>query len=234
MKQAGFTSPWGITVLIAGTNCFTTTPALWLVERLGRRTLMAIGCAGAIIFNLASGVSYTVGHGGTLSSKLLVAFVTLYVFFFAAFIGPSGWAYSAEISSQRTRSKTLALAQLCSNVIVWGVGYGSPYLFQDPVNLKASFCYVWLGGCVLCSVFFYFNLYETSGLSHAEIDRLLASGVPARRSRVWGRQVAASRVEADSTTATSLAFDMDVWPTNDGQEDKKSDGMPASTVVHQV
>lgn len=197
MQQAGFTSPWGITVLIAGTNCFTTFPALWLVERFGRRTLMAIGCVGCILANLGAGISYSTDSGNGVSSKLLVLFVTLYVFFFAAFYGPSGWAYSAEIPSQRLRSKTIAFGQALSTVGTWAVGYGSPYIFQDPINLKAGFCYVWLGGCVLCGVFNYFCLYETSGLSHAEIEAMLASGIPARRSRAWGKQAAASRVVMD-------------------------------------
>ncbi|OCF55044.1 hypothetical protein L486_07154 [Kwoniella mangroviensis CBS 10435] len=207
MAQAGITNPWGITVLIAGTNCFLTTPALALVERFGRRRLCFIGTIGCILMNLGAGLSYVIGKDTKNSNIALVVFVTLYIVFFAGFMAPSGWAFSAEIPSARLRAKTIAVTNIGNNIVTWAVGYGSPYLFQDPVNLRAKFCFFWLVGCLICGIFFYFCLYETKGLTHTEIDELMASGIPARQSVGWAQDKVRSRVgtthEADLSVADS-------------------------------
>lgn len=215
--QAGFSSPWGVTALLAGVNCFTTTPALWLVERFGRRPLKFVGGAGSVIFSLMAALAYSASPDGPTSHRLLIAGVTLSVFFFAGFIGPAGWAYTAEIPTARLRAKTIGFANASYVVFVWAFGYASPYLFQDPVNLKGAFCYIWLGGNVLCSIFDYFCLYETVGLAHHEIDQMMASGVSARRSAQWGRDKKASRGDS-----TELRLEVE------GLDEEK---MPATVVV---
>ncbi|WWC62357.1 uncharacterized protein I303_104953 [Kwoniella dejecticola CBS 10117] len=216
MAQAGMTNPWGITVLIAGTNCFLTTPALALVERFGRRRLCFIGTVGCILMNLGGGLSYVIGKDSKNSSIALVVFVTFYIVFFAGFMAPSGWAFSAEIPKARLRAKTIAVTNIGNNIVTWAVGYGSPYLFQDPVNLRAKFCFFWLGGCTICGIFFYFCLYETKGLTHAEIDELMASGIPARQSVQWAQDRVRTRLGiTQETEVPAMASDVKDGDLND-------------------
>ncbi|OCF72234.1 hypothetical protein I204_07499 [Kwoniella mangroviensis CBS 8886] len=163
----------------------------------------------ASVFMAQAGITnpYVIGKDTKNSNIALVVFVTLYIVFFAGFMAPSGWAFSAEIPSARLRAKTIAVTNIGNNIVTWAVGYGSPYLFQDPVNLRAKFCFFWLVGCLICGIFFYFCLYETKGLTHTEIDELMASGIPARQSVGWAQDKVRSRVgtthEADLSVADS-------------------------------
>lgn len=83
--------------MLGGVTFIGTIPALWLIERLGRRRMLLIGCAAEITCALIAGLAghFMLAPTGTpvdqLSStnitggKLLVAFGVLQILAFATF-----------------------------------------------------------------------------------------------------------------------------------------------------
>lgn len=108
---------------ILGVVTFVATiPALWLIERLGRRKMLFIGSAGEIVCALIAAFA---GHfmlagdevpeseftaRNITGGQLLVAFAIIQIFFFGCFWGPVPWVISAEMFPLRVRAKGIAVS----------------------------------------------------------------------------------------------------------------------------
>lgn len=110
-----------------------------------------------------------------VANKVLIAFVCFYIFFFACSWGPVGWVVVGEIFPLRYRAKSVACSIASNWIFNWAIGYATPYLVDNTpgaAGLGAKVFFVWGTCCMLCTLFVYFFIYETKGLTLEQVDEL--------------------------------------------------------------
>jgi SP family sugar:H+ symporter-like MFS transporter len=91
-------------------NVVSTLPGLYLVEKWGRRNLLLFGAIGMAVCQFIVAITGTVaGIDNQSAQKALVAFVCIYIFFFACSWGPVAWVVTGEIFPLKVRAKSLSM-----------------------------------------------------------------------------------------------------------------------------
>ncbi|KAM3067528.1 Plasma membrane low glucose sensor [Clarireedia jacksonii] len=177
-------------MITSSVNVASTFPGLYLVEAWGRRRLLLFGAIGMFICQMIVGSVGTAFPDGSnaAAQKSLVAFVCIYIFFFASSWGPVGWVIPGEIFPLGVRAKGISLTTASNWLLNWAIAYSTPYLVnpgKGNANLQAKIFFVWGGCCLLCAVFVWGLVYETKGLSLEEVDRMYEECGRAWRSEKW-------------------------------------------------
>ncbi|KAI9701656.1 MAG: High-affinity glucose transporter rgt2 [Bogoriella megaspora] len=175
-KRAGFSDPFIATIITSCVNVGSTFPGLYLVEAWGRRPLLLFGAIGmAVCQFIVAGVGTGYGTTDTAAQKALIAFVCIYIFFFACSWGPVAWVVTGEIFPLKARAKSLSMTTASNWLLNWAIAYATPYMV-DPgpgnANLGAKVFFVWGGCCFICIFFVWALIYETKGLSLEQVDEL--------------------------------------------------------------
>lgn len=187
-KSAGISNPFIITIICDVVNTAMTIVGVQLIDRVGRRRLLLIGAAGmcACEFIVAI-VGVTAGHIQPNQSvnlpaqRVLIAFVCIYIAFFATSWGPVVWVITGEIFPLNIRAKGMSLSVASNWLWNFGIGYATPYLVNPTTtglngvkaaNLGVKVFFIWGSTCVGCFLFTYFFVPETKGLSLEQIDLL--------------------------------------------------------------
>ncbi|TPX38101.1 hypothetical protein SmJEL517_g00336 [Synchytrium microbalum] len=146
----------------AGINFLATFPALYLVERVGRKTLLIVGGAGIAFSHTMVTICLKISQNGNPSVAWgAIIFVYLFIFFFAITWGPVAWVYQSEILPLRVRSKGTGLgtvANWVSNAIIAKI---SPII---ATSLGAYQYLIYAGMGVMMTVFAIFFIPETKGV----------------------------------------------------------------------
>jgi hypothetical protein len=88
-KRSGIQDPFLISIATNIVNVFMTLPGIWGIERFGRRRLLLIGAAGMCICEfIVAIVGVTVSVENLAGQRVLIAFVCIYIAFFASTWGP--------------------------------------------------------------------------------------------------------------------------------------------------
>jgi len=165
-EKSGISNPFLIAIAINIINVFTTIPGMWGVERFGRRRLLLVGALGMCVCEfLVAIVGVTVSTSNIAGQKVLIAFVCIYIAFFASTWGPVAWVVSSEIFPLNIRAKAMSLS-IASNWF-WNfiLGFTTPYLVnKEPgsVGLEVKVFFIWGGTCAGCFLFTYFCVPEVS------------------------------------------------------------------------
>lgn len=186
-QNSGVENPFIISMITSCINTVSTLPGLWAVEKLGRRQLLLIGAAGMGLCQLIVAIVGTVDPGSS-GQKTLVAFVCLFIFFFASTWGIGAWVVTSELFSLKIRAKCLAQSVATNWLFNWALGYATPYLVDSsPGNagLGAKVFFIWGGSCCVGFAFTYFFIYETRGLGLEEVDELFLKVKNARESATF-------------------------------------------------
>lgn len=97
-------------------------------------------------------------------------------------IGPVTYALVSELSSTRTKSKTINIARMGYNAFGVFNCVVTPYqLNPTALDWGGKTAWFWVGFCVACFVYAYFRIPEPMGRTYAEMDWLFATGVSARK-----------------------------------------------------
>jgi len=121
--RSGIANPFTITIATAVVNVGMTVPALWGVDHIGRRRLLLIGAVGMLICEyLVAIIGVTISVENQAGQKCLVAFVCIYIAFFASTWGPIAWVVTGEIYPLAVRAKAMSLTT-ASNWL-WNFGIG--------------------------------------------------------------------------------------------------------------
>ncbi len=127
----------------------------------------------------------TAAPNSDAASKVLIAFVCVYIFAFASTWGPTAWVLIGELFPLPIRAKGVALATASNWFWNCIIGVVTPYMVDaDQGNLGSKVFFVWGSTCVLCLLFAYFCVPETSGLSLEQVDRMMEETTP-RTSKRW-------------------------------------------------
>lgn len=152
-------------------NTLSTLPALFLIDRVGRRPLLmcgAIGCfislaiVGGVIGGFGEGLmtNKTAGYAG-------IAFVYIYDVNFSYSFAPIGWVLPSEIFNLGNRSKAMAITTSATWMCNFIIGLVTP----DMLETIGYGTYLFFAGFCLIAVFFtYFCVPETRGKSLEEMD----------------------------------------------------------------
>lgn len=174
-------------------NVVSTIPGLVLVETWGRRNLLQFGAVGMCVCQLIVASVGTALPGSTVASKCLIAFVCIYIFFFACswvrslnfhstsiintHQGPCAWVVTGESFPLKARARGLSMTTASNWLLNFAIGYATPYMVDSGpgnANLGSKVFFVWGGFCFICCLFVYFCIYETKGLSLEQVDELYA------------------------------------------------------------
>ena len=163
-KNSGISNPFLITVAMNVIGVFTTLLGIWGVERFGRRKLLLVGAAGMSICEfLVAIVGVTVSTSNMAGQKVLIAFVCIYIAFFASTWGPVAWVITGEIFPLNVRAKAMSMSVASNWLWNFGIGYATPYLVnKEPgsAGLEVKVFFIWGSTCAGCFLFTYFCVPE--------------------------------------------------------------------------
>ncbi|KAK4151366.1 high-affinity glucose transporter RGT2 [Chaetomidium leptoderma] len=221
-QNSGVSSGFVVSMITSAINVASTVPGMYAVDKWGRRPLLLFGAIGMCVSQLVVAVCGTVSAGqhangeiyvtSMAGQKAAVAFVCIYIFFFASTWGPLAWVVTGEIFPLKTRAKSLSITTATNWLLNWAIAYSTPYLVNygdGYANLQSKIFFVWFAACFLCILFVWLMIYETKGLSLEQVDQLYEEVSDARKSTKWKP------------------------PTPAWEQGKKVDGRDVSTPEHQ-
>lgn len=177
-QNSGISNPFVVSMITSCVNVASTFPGLYLVEKWGRRNLLLFGAIGmAVCQFIVAIIGTVVGTSNQSAQKALIAFVCIYIFFFACSWGPVAWVVTGEIFPLKVRAKSLSMTTASNWLLNFGIGYATPYMVnpgKGNANLGAKVFFIWGGFCFVCIFFVWAMIYETKGLSLEQVDELYA------------------------------------------------------------
>jgi len=180
--NAGIHNPFLISIATSTVNVGMTIPGIWGVERFGRRSLLLVGAIGMTICEfIIAIVGSTTNSSNQSAQSAEVAFVCIYIAFFASTWGPIAWVVTGEIFPLKVRAKAMSLSVASNWLWNFAIAYSTPYLVDSGAgnaNLGTKVFYIWGSTCFGCIIFAYFCIPETKGLSLEQIDLLYQNVAP--------------------------------------------------------
>ncbi|KAM0327433.1 hypothetical protein ACHAQA_005719 [Verticillium albo-atrum] len=197
-KNSGINNAFTIQMITSSINVVSTLPGLYAVDKFGRRPLLLWGAVGMCVSQFLVAILGTTTTGQDSSGNIIVhnleaqkasiAFVCIYIFFFASTWGPLAWVVTGEIFPLKFRARSLSMTTATNWLLNWAIAYATPYLVNygpGNANLQSKIFFIWFACCFLCISFVYFFIYETKGLSLEEVDELYTEVSSARKSPSW-------------------------------------------------
>jgi sugar porter (SP) family MFS transporter len=187
-----------ISLIFTLINVLSTPISFWTIERFGRRSLLIWGALGMLICQfIVAIVGDTVGFNHTHSVNgsdyadnitavnAQIAFICIYIFFFASTWGPGAWVVTGEIFPIRIRSRGIGLSTASNWLWNTIIAVITPYMVgEDKGNLKSNVFFVWGCLCTCAFAYAYFLIPETKGLTLEQVDRMFEETTP-RTSAKW-------------------------------------------------
>jgi len=166
--SAGFSRLSGAlqAVVVGAVNLVATLLAMTLIDKLGRKALLLIGCVGMTVGLSGVAAIFFTGrwHGA------LIYFVTGYTASFALSSGSVIWVYMSEIFPTRVRAKGQALGSTVLWVMNGIISLVFPLLAAKSATLPFVFFAVVMAAQFFVTLFFF---PETKGLSLEELQKKL-------------------------------------------------------------
>ena len=154
------------TSLIGLVNFAFTFFAVWLIDRLGRRTFYIIGSSGMAITLLMLAAAFHF----ELSPIFTTIAIMLFIAFFASCIGPAFWTLVAEMFPNRIRGQAVALASFTQWVFNFLVILLFPYVLDA---FGGSLTFLFLASMSFIQLLIaWFFIKETKGKTLEEIEGL--------------------------------------------------------------
>ncbi|KAH8760716.1 general substrate transporter [Hyaloscypha sp. PMI_1271] len=180
MQLGTISNPFLISLITTLVNVCSTPISFWIIERFGRRTIMIWGALGMVLCEFIVAII-----GVTDSAKpaisAMIAFICIYIFFFATTWGPGAWVVIGEVFPLPIRSRGVALSTASNwlwNCIITII---TPYITSTAgggVDLGPKIFFLWGSLCLLCLIYAYFLIPETKGLTLEQVDRMLEETTP--------------------------------------------------------
>ncbi|ETI26776.1 hypothetical protein G647_10221 [Cladophialophora carrionii CBS 160.54] len=188
-----------ISLIFTLVNVCSTPISFYTVEKFGRRPLLIYGALGMLIcqFLVAIiGVSVGFNHthlnaaGDSIANNISavnaqIAFIAIFIFFFASTWGPGAWILIGEIFPLPIRSRGVGLSTASNWLWNTIIAVITPYMVnEDRGNLKSSVFFIWGGLCTCAFVYSVLLVPETKGLTLEQIDKMMEESSP-RTSAKW-------------------------------------------------
>jgi sugar porter (SP) family MFS transporter len=175
-SEAGFgeTTKFIAQMLMGLTNVLLTFVGAWVVDRLGRRPLLLIGCTGMAVTLLILGLLLKVEAADDLEAFLSLGSVILFISFFAVSLGGIPYLIMSEVFPLKARGPGMAVAS-CANwamVAVTTLAFEPLALAVGMGNVFLIFAASMVAGVVFC----YRYIPETRGRTLEQIEANLHAG----------------------------------------------------------
>ena len=152
-------------------NTLSTLPALFLIDKVGRRPLLLCGATGTFISLVIVG-GIIGGYGERLVNEKAagwagIAFIYIYDINFSYSFAPIGWVLPSEIFNLGSRSKAMAITTSATWMCNFIIGLVTP----DMLEVLGFGTYLFFAAFAFISFFFvYFLVPETRGKSLEDMD----------------------------------------------------------------
>ncbi|OBT89773.1 hypothetical protein VE02_01371 [Pseudogymnoascus sp. 03VT05] len=174
-----------ISMVFTIVNVVSTPISFYTIERFGRRAIMIYGALGMVICQFIVGAVGTALPNNDNATRALVAFICIYIFFFATTWGPGAWVLVGEIYPIPIRSRGVGLSTASNWLWNCIIAVITPYMVgKEKANLGPKVFFVWGSLCVCCLLYAIFLIPETKGLSLEQVDRMFEESTP-RKSAKW-------------------------------------------------
>ncbi|KAK7749411.1 hypothetical protein SLS62_008155 [Diatrype stigma] len=178
-------NPFIISLVTTLVNVLSTPISFYTIERFGRRPLLLWGAFGMVICQLIVAIVGTILPTDPMAVKAMIAFICIYLSFFASTWGPGAWVVIGEIFPLPIRARGVALSTASNWLWNCIIAVITPYMVDtDKGNLGAKVFFVWGGLCSCAFVYAYFLIPETKGLTLEQVDRMFEETTP-RKSAKW-------------------------------------------------
>ncbi|KAH8704794.1 general substrate transporter [Talaromyces proteolyticus] len=166
-------------VLYAVANCFgsiSVTASVFLIDRVGRRTLLLIGFPILACILLTEGILQWkyVGTDNHVGLGAAVAVLYLYFIVFCGCIDVTQFVWAAEIFPTSIRSRGTGISTF--GYFVGAITYTTPSAVAMR-NIKHNILYLYMGLCIISTIIIYFFVPETKQLPVEEIAALFGDKV---------------------------------------------------------
>lgn len=158
--------------------------AWFIISFVGRRKIYLWGLSWILIlFLVIGGLGVALHtHKNTNLSWGVGAVLIISTFVHNCSIGPVAFSLVSEIPSSLLRSKSVAIARLCYNILGIPIGVIVPYMISSSAwNWGALAGFFWAGSCAVMLTFTFFCIPEPKDRTVTELDILFERGVPARK-----------------------------------------------------
>lgn len=110
-QQLGtISNPFLISLITTLVNVCSTPISFYIIEKLGRRTIMIWGALGMVVCQFIVAIVGTIDGQNPQAVQAMIAFICIYIFFFATTWGPGAWVLIGEIFPLPIRARGVALS----------------------------------------------------------------------------------------------------------------------------
>ncbi|GJD05887.1 Inositol transporter 1 [Galdieria sulphuraria] len=172
MEETGLTAQKAVySSLIGGGVMFLSTiPAIYLMDRLGRRSLTLTLIPGVCIGLFITGFSFQATALGVRLGIYLWGMIT-YTIFWSSGLGPGPWVFASEVYPTYLRSYGVSIAALCD----WTGTFITTYPFKQMSEAMTStgvFAGFYCGIVILVGILLLLFMPETKNLTLEEINEV--------------------------------------------------------------
>jgi MFS transporter, SP family, arabinose:H+ symporter len=162
---AGTNASFTETIIVGLVNFVFTILSLWLIDKVGRKTLLIIGSAIMTISLAVVGFEF---HVTQPNGTLILIFILLFVAAFAVSFGPIVWLVIAEIFPTTIRGRATAIASVALWLADYAVSQSFPVLLGKAGPSVTFFIFAILG--VVAFIFSLTVVRETKGKTLEQIE----------------------------------------------------------------
>lgn len=180
--MSGSTHPFQDSIILSCIGLIAIMLMTFIIRWLSRRTILMVSFLIQSFCMLIIAVVYTAAPTSPAALKCLVAFVSIYIFFYGGWVGPTAWLVAGEIPSTRLRSYTLGLGAGAGFLLGWVCAFTAPY-FINPLDLNwgPKYGYIWFVSNFVTAIFIFFFIPETKDRTLEEIDEMFQNRVAPRK-----------------------------------------------------
>lgn len=155
-------------------NVLTTVLALFIIDRVGRKTLVYYGVSGMIVCLILIALFFIYGEALGWSSMVLLIFFLAYVFSCAISISAVIFVFLSEMYPTRIRGLAMSIAGLSLWIGTYLIGQLTPWMLQtlSPAGTFLLFAVM----CVPYILIVWKLMPETTGKSLEDIERYWMKG----------------------------------------------------------
>ncbi|KAJ5825372.1 hypothetical protein N7474_002510 [Penicillium riverlandense] len=184
-EHGAVTNPFLLSMITTIVNVLSTPLSFYAMERVGRRPLLLWGALGMVICQFIVAILGVTDGNNPQALSAMVAFICIYIFFFATTWGPGAWVVIGEIYPLPIRSRGVALSTASNWLWNCIIAVITPYMVDsDKGNLGSKVFFIWGSLCACCFVYAYFLIPETKGLTLEQVDKMMEETTP-RTSAKW-------------------------------------------------
>ncbi len=157
-------------VVVGLTNLAFTILAIFLIDRLGRKSLLIIGASGMTVALIVLGLSFNKPIE-EINTAIVLTSVLVYVASFAISFGPVMWALLSEIFPNMIRGIAISIVGFFNSLVSFSVTLVFPW---ELTHIGPSGTFFIFGGMAMFGLLFaIFFVPETKGKSLEQIEKEL-------------------------------------------------------------